>query len=596
MISVLSFPTRQALCASGLGILLLSANVVAVQAAEPAKSGEPRVAVANDKPTRREKIDYTISGPGIGAFLAGRQAKMDGNTRIAADYYARAVAEDPDNYWLARRSFIINVGDGRLPESLVQAERVLQHYDRAPIANLVTAVDHLTNQRFGKAEALVARVMKGGGMRQIGPPIRAWAAFGAGDTEGALQRLSPLESRKAQNHFRLYQKVLLLGASGDAAGAIAAFDEMVGTARIDLRTRLIYGALLKQRDGAEAAQAYLTGLTARYGEDPVLKIYLSGAQDIADAFPVKTATDGIAEALYATARALSADSINDVSRIYLQMALFARPDLDVAQSLLGNMLEDAGHKDEAIAAYQAIADDSPYKWSARISIAWALDAQDRTEEAAALLRQMADERPDNVTTLATLADIYRGHRRFADAAKVYEEAVSRISDPGPRHWSIYYALGIAQERSKLWTEAEANLLRALELSPNQPLVMNYLGYSWADQGVKLDDAVAMLQKAVDLRPTDGYVIDSLGWVHYRAGNFKEAVTHLERATELRPEDPTINDHLGDVYWHVGRRLESCFQWRHAMSLDPDEDQIAQIQAKLDHGPEGKGSGFRGCTF
>jgi len=539
----------------------------------------------------------TMSGEAIGAFLAGRQARKDGDTAAAARYFARALSHDPDNTWLARSSFLLDVSDGRLERALPLADRIADQYEQAPVAKLVQAADHLKHGRFGKMERVVNDAGTRGAMQLIGPLMKAWSAFGGGNLERALGQLKQLEGKKSFEPFLAYHQALLLGASGDAAGALAALDALPENFSLNLRKRLVYAALLEKRDGPEAATAYLKGLTARYGEDPVLRAYLIHGRPIAAAFPAGTAQQGMAEGFYDAAAALSQDSVEEVSRIYVRLALYLSPELDVAHALLGDMMDDERRWEDAIAAYQRIGEDSPYNWSARIRIAWARDSLGQTEEAVKLLRAMADERPDNVSTLATLADVLRGHSRFQEAAEVYLEALSRIGTPEPRHWSIFYALGIAQERSLDWTAAEQNLLRALELSPNQPLVMNYLGYSWADQGTKLDAAVEMIQKAVDLRPADGYVIDSLGWVYYKKGDYQSALKHLERATELRPEDPTINEHLGDVYWKVGRRLESCFQWRHALSLDPDEKQIPIIRAKMAEGlDDGSGPGFRGCSF
>lgn len=560
-------------------------------------AGDHKLAAVEDSDLKSAAQARQMSGKAIGAFLAGRQARKDGDTAAAARYFAEALSHDPDNSWLARSSFLLDVSDGRLDRALPLATRVADHYEQAPVAMLVQAADHLKHERYGKMERVVNSAGNRGAMQLIGPLLKAWSAYGTGNVERALGQLNSLEGKNSFEPFLAYHRALLLGASGDAAGALAALDALPENFSLNLRKRLVYAALLEKRDGPEAAMAYLKGLTARYGEDPVLRAYLFHGRPIAAAFPATTAQQGMAEGFYDAAAALSQDSAEEVSRIYVRLALYLSPDLDIAHALLGDMLDDEGRWEDAIQAYQRIGQDSPYNWSARIRIAWARDSLGETEAAVTLLRSMADERPQNVATLATLADVLRGHSRFEEAAEVYLEALDRIGTPEARHWSIFYALGIAQERSQNWDAAEKNLLRALELSPDQPLVMNYLGYSWADQGTKLDAAVEMIQKAVDLRPADGYVIDSLGWVYYKKGDYQSALKHLERATELRPEDPTINEHLGDVYWKVGRRLESCFQWRHALSLDPDDKQIPILKTKMAQGLDDEGGpGFRGCSF
>jgi len=117
------------------------------------------------------------------------------------------------------------------------------------------------------------------------------------------------------------------------------------------------------------------------------------------------------------------------------------------------------------------------------------------------------------------------------------------------------------------------------------MVLNYLGYSWVDRGMNLDEAFKMLRKAVELRPNDGYIVDSLGWAHYKLGRYEEALRDLEQAIELRPADPVINDHLGDVYWKTGRKLEAKFQWNHARDLKPEPEDLIKILKKIEYGLE-----------
>ena len=179
-----------------------------------------------------------------------------------------------------------------------------------------------------------------------------------------------------------------------------------------------------------------------------------------------------------------------------------------------------------------------------------------------------------------LGNIQRARKQYAECAASYAKGIATIANPEKANWLIYYFRGICHERTKKWADAEADLKKSLELFPDQPHVLNYLGYSWVDQGANLDEGMKMIRRAVEQRPDDGYIVDSLGWAHYRLGNFEEATKHLERAVELKPEDPTINDHLGDCYWKIGRTLEAQFQWAHARDLKPDPDELKKIEEKL----------------
>jgi Flp pilus assembly protein TadD len=213
-------------------------------------------------------------------------------------------------------------------------------------------------------------------------------------------------------------------------------------------------------------------------------------------------------------------------------------------------------------------------------LARALHGIEQREEAFALLGRLADAEPERLDALIQLGDLLRRDEDYGRAETAYSRAVERIHDPRADQWTLFYARGITYERTKRWPRAEEDFLYALELEPEQPFVLNYLGYSWVDMGMNLDRAKAMLERAVELRPDDGFIVDSLGWVHYRVGEYDAAVDSLERAVELEPGDPVINDHLGDAYWRVGREREARFQWERALSLEPEEDTVSGIREKL----------------
>jgi Flp pilus assembly protein TadD len=234
-------------------------------------------------------------------------------------------------------------------------------------------------------------------------------------------------------------------------------------------------------------------------------------------------------------------------------------------------------------ALEQVPAGSPVAWAAGLAQAQALQDLERVDEAVAQLEAMADQAPDRSDSLVTLGDLLRQEERFAEAEAAYSRAIARLPQVDRRHWRLFYARGIAYERTKRWPQAEADLLKALELEPEQPFVLNYLGYSWVDQGLNLDRAQGMLHRAVELRPEDGFIVDSLGWAYFRLGENDKAVTYLERAVELEPGDPVINDHLGDAYWRAGRTREARFQWQRALTFKPEPDAVATIQQKLAEG-------------
>jgi tetratricopeptide (TPR) repeat protein len=273
----------------------------------------------------------------------------------------------------------------------------------------------------------------------------------------------------------------------------------------------------------------------------------------------------------------------DVSLIYTQLALWLKPDFPVCQTLLGEIYEDTKRYEKAVAAYEKIDSRSPLRSSAEIQIAGNLDSLGKTDEALARIGALIAREPDNYDALVAKGNIERLHEKWTEAAASYTRALSRVVEPQASHWTVFYFRGIAYERAGEWAKAEPDFRMALKLQPDQASVLNYLGYSLIEKRMNLKEAMDMVRKAVDLKPNDGYIVDSLGWAHYQLGEYEEAVKHLERAVELKPEDPVINDHLGDAYWRVGRTLEAKFQWKHAKDNKPEPKDLEKIEKKLSEG-------------
>jgi tetratricopeptide (TPR) repeat protein len=294
------------------------------------------------------------------------------------------------------------------------------------------------------------------------------------------------------------------------------------------------------------------------------------------------------EALFNLAVLLQGENSNDVALLMARLALEGRPDDSLFIVLLADVLDTQNHPEDALALYRKVPADSPYGWQAQVKIGEELHKLGNDDEAIAWLQKQVDSRPDRPEAAAELGDILRASKRFAEAAKAYDTAIARLPHPQANDWSVFYFRGIALERSDNWTKAEADFKKALELQPDQPYVLNYLGYTWVDRGVHLDEAIAMLQKAIQQKPDDGFIIDSLAWAYYRLKQYDKAVVYQEKAISLEPGDPVLNDHLGDIYWMVGRHTEARFQWQRALAFKPEADQVKPIEAKLQHGLDAAG--------
>jgi Flp pilus assembly protein TadD len=295
---------------------------------------------------------------------------------------------------------------------------------------------------------------------------------------------------------------------------------------------------------------------------------------------IKTGIEGAAESLFGVSGYLSRGTSRQIGLAYAQLAVYLDPGLVEARLLIAGLLHQAQQYDLAIAAFEAIPADAPEALDAEIGRAEAMKEVGRVDEAIAALRDTAAAHPRSIEAHTSLGDMLRRDSQFAEAGDAYDGALALVPHPEQRHWPLFYQRGIAFERSDQWPRAEADFLKALDLEPDQPLVLNYLGYSWVEMGENLAEAQAMIEKAVEQRPDDGYIVDSLGWVLYRLGDFDGAVEHLEKAVELKPVDPVINDHFGDALWMVGRRIEARFQWRRSLSFEPEEDNAERIRRKL----------------
>jgi len=417
------------------------------------------------------------------------------------------------------------------------------------------------------------------------PLLLAWARMGMGETDSALGTLAVLGEARSLSAVILLHAALISDLAGRTDHARVNYEAAAEGAEISsFRVIEAASSFLIRTGDKERARALVRRFEDEFPGSDILRPTVERLESGATVDPlVRSAREGMAEALFAVAASLLRQGDENMALAYSHMALRLNPDLRVGLLLLAEVQEKLGRHAEAIESYTRLGADATFGWESRLRVATNLSELGRTDEAIARLEAMSLERPERHDALFRLGDVLRHHQRYAEAAVAYDRAVARVAKIEPGHWTLLYARGIALERSKQWPRAEADLLRALEFRPEQPLVLNYLGYSWADRGENLERAREMIERAVALRPNDGYIVDSLGWVHYRMGQYDKAVIHLERALELKSGDAVITDHLGDAYWQAGRKTEARFQWRRALTLDADEDLRRSIQLKLEHG-------------
>ena len=517
----------------------------------------------------------------LGNYLVGRYAHARGDYSAAAQHLQRVLVEDPDNPSLLRRTVSLLAADGRIEDAAALAERLLDIEASGRLAQFVLGLRDARDGDYEGALERIGAIEREGVYTLLIPLAEGWLHTGAGSGAAALAALAPLADRDSYRPSFLLNAGLMHDLAGREEDAEAMLREAIAISSGSHRPVAALGSVLMRAGRIAEARA----IYEEYRDQNPDIIWIErvlAAVDAGETVPplVSDAREGLAEALLGAAAALPQRDGGEASLIYARLALFLREDLDSARFLIGEILEDAERLEDAVEAYRSIPAGSDFAWAAQLRAAAVLADLDRQDEAIATLRRMVDEQPERTDSVSALGDVFRRDEQYAEAAAAYDIAVERIATIEYRHWRLFYVRGIAFERLGEWPKAEADFKRALELEPDQPLVLNYLGYSWVEQGHNLDEAKTMIEKAVDLRPDDGYIVDSLGWVAYKLGDFEEAVHQLERAVELVAGDPIINDHLGDAYWQVGRLHEAQFQWRRVLTLEPEDDLAAQVGRKI----------------
>jgi tetratricopeptide (TPR) repeat protein len=537
----------------------------------------PALAVPAD-----EEIEATSFS---GNYLAARTADVEKDMPNAASFYRSALKTDPDNLFLLERTLVLSAAAGDVDEALGLADKLFEKAPTNHAARLIRAVEQIRTAKY--AEAAVALKSPGVGVIAdlTGALLVAWARSGQGEHEKAIAELAKLKGEEWYEPFKRLHSGYIMLASGRTEDALELLAEARDLDPNAVRITEAYAQALALAGRKPEAEAALRDFLTRFPDNALAVAALASLSSGGDIASVATPAQGAAEALAGIGAAVGQEGGLEVASLYLRLALYLDPQTagGLAALSLGNLLDANEQGEAAIRTFESIAPDSPFRALGVLRAALALDRMEKTEEAQRAFEEAVRRAPDDVQTYIQYGNMLRGRERFAEAAEIYAKAIEKIPEPGTADWSLFYFRGIAYERTKEWAKAEADFRRALELSPDQPLVLNYLGYSLVDKAMNLEEAMAMIGKAVELRPNDGYIVDSLGWAHYRLGRYDEAVTELERAVSLKPDDPVIHDHLGDAYWKTGRRLEAQFQWRHARDFGAKAPELDLILRKIAEG-------------
>lgn len=567
----------------GSGALIALAGAAALTMISSASS------LALTAPDGKAKIVYgtpkdlpiTLSG----SYLAGRLAGIEKDFGHAAAFFEEALANDPTNIILLQRTFLLKLTDGDMAAAQRYAQELYDTGERDFLGQLTLAAAAIQN---GDTDTAISYLEDnaGGPLAELAIQItKGWALYGAGKTDDALAAISELQGPEWFEIFKSTHRALILFAAGRNDEALTEIEAAYKADQGAIRIVDTYARILAANGKQEEALKVLSDYDRLLRGHPFLKRTREEIEAGQVKVPeIKTAASGVSEILYGLGAAIARDGAEEVATSLLRLALDLHPKAQFAAISLGTLMERMKKPEEAIKAFKMVPEGAALKRDAEIQIGLDYDTLGDIDAAKAHMSAIIEKDPEDIEAIVSLGNILRAHKVFDEAEEIYTKGLDVLGDKISKpHWLLFYFRGICRERQDKWTLAEADFRKALELFKDQPLVLNYLGYSLVDQGLKLDEALGMIQKAVELRPTDGYIIDSLGWVYYRLGRYEDAVKELERAINQQPADPVINDHLGDAYWKVGRRNEARFQWNHARDLGADEKEMPKILDKIKNG-------------
>jgi len=550
----------------------------------------PALTGCNAHTSNKQDEGVTPSSPFVasktlsGSYLAGLHAQRVQDWDAANKYVMQALRKDDDNKVLLQRGFLLALGAGDFDHAQDLAQKIIAEDKTIELALIFLTMEALGRNDAEMALKYVSDIPDTGFGRYARPLLESWSHAAAGDFTSAYQVLPKTDSGIHVTELYDLHAGLISEFSGDPEQAAFWFKRAT-LGELSTRSVLAIGNFYERSDMTDDARSlYMRTNVGQSGNSFITQAIARLNSKRGPTRPFVTSpNDGAAMAMFDLAAMLYEKQAYDSALVFARLAQSARKDSDFLNILMGDIMSTYERYDEALSYYRAVDPQTDLFMASRLRMAEVMERSGHLDSAVDLLYSLSNRDSVRTDALMYIGDIYRRNEMFSKAVIAYDQAVDHIDALTPDHWPLIYARGIALERTNDWARAEKDLMQALEFQPDHPLILNYLGYSWVDQGKNLDQALEMLQKALSLRPNDGYIIDSFGWVLYKIGKYEDAVLFLERAAELVPNDPVINDHLGDALWRVGRYHEAEFQWERAYDLTKDRDFRTGIREKIHRG-------------
>ena len=525
-----------------------------------------------------------------GSYVAGRVAHLRKDFNSAADFYIQTLKKDPQNKELLTNVYLILTSQGRISEAAVYAQQAVDAGDKNNFAYIIIAANQFKLKQYAEVRKTLSKTDGKIYEEFINPLISAWSFVGEGNKKKALAALDVIKKESSLRALYLFHAGMINEYFNDNDAALNDYEIIVKEEKLEMSFRALQVIcnFYIQTGHKDKAVALINKYTDNKSLADMMKRLRQNVMAVNPQNTKKMITGaniGLSEAFFNIAATLRLGvSGTDLAHMFISLALFENPDYDLARLLLADVLETREMFAEANEQYDMIDKNSEAYYTAQLHKANNLVALNDYQAAELLMKSLTLD-SDNAQLYLDLGDVLRINGNQKEAIKYYSEAIKNLDKIQNSHWVLFYARGISYEQDQQWDAAEKDFLKALILSQNHYMVLNYLGYSWLKQGKNPEQAFGLIVDAYNQAPQDGNIADSLGWAFYRLGKYSQAVQYLEKASELEASNAVISDHLGDAYWMAGRKNEARFQWQHALTLEDEmqELDIDAVKAKLQTG-------------
>lgn len=525
-----------------------------------------------------------------GSYLSGRVAHLRRDFNLASNYYMTSLSIET-NKDLLSKIYIMLASERRVDEAAKYARKAIENGDNNNFTHLIIAVDDFNKGQYKLSRDRISKIDSDIYKEFITPLFVAWSYAGENDKEKALASIKKMSTQQAFGALYDFHAGMINDYFDDFDEAKTNYDVIVNQKSSEMSFRSLqvitnlYLRMDKKEEAIELVEKYYDD---QYISDMLKRLLINVKNSNQKSVKkiVNKPDIGLSEALFSIAASLrQGEGGTDLAHIFISMSIYENHDYDLAKLMLADILQSRELYADSIRVYDEIPKYSEAYYVAQLKKSTSFVLQNDYQSSINVLLPIARDNPKNYQVLLELADSYRMNEEYKKAISNYNQAIKSLDKIESKHWIAYYTLGIAYDKNGDFKNSQKNLKKSLELKPDNFLTLNYLGYSWLDRGVNIEEAFAMIVKSYNQMPNSGHITDSLGWAFYKLNKYDYAVKYLDKASELEPANALISDHLGDVYWQSGRKTEAVYQWERALILEKDikEVDIKQVEEKISNG-------------